>query len=76
MNDDQRHKLEEFFKVNHYFSGSYTEAEDFIKLDEEIKKLEEAEHIEKADRIFYLALPPSVFITVTQMIKDHCQSKR
>ncbi|XP_047122460.2 glucose-6-phosphate 1-dehydrogenase isoform X1 [Hydra vulgaris] len=75
VNDDQRSKLEEFFHVNYYFSGSYTEADDFIKLDEEIGKLEEAEHIEKSDRIFYLALPPSVFIVVTQMIKDYCQSK-
>jgi len=72
VKEDEKEKLNEFFKLNHYVAGSYDDPASFEKLEEGIKK---DECTENADRIFYLALPPSVFVPVTQMLKDHCESK-
>lgn len=72
MKEDQREKLEEFWEVNSYVAGSYDEPSGYIRLDEHIRS---KEITSKADRMFYLALPPSVFIPVTQKIHDHCESK-
>lgn len=72
VKEDEKEKLEEFFKINHYVSGAYDSPAAFENLNTEITKLETTN---ECDRIFYLALPPSVFIPVTQMVKDHCESK-
>lgn len=55
-------------------SGSYTEADAFAKLDSELKKLEGGAEV--ANRLFYLALPPSVFETVTTHIKGAAMSAK
>lgn len=77
MADDQKEKLEEFWKVNSYVAGSYDDPSGYQALDAHIRCTETncKEMTGKADRIFYLALPPSVFIPVTQKIHDHCESK-
>ena len=72
MAADQKEKLEEFWKVNSYVAGSYDDPSGYQALDDHISCKETTA---KADRIFYLALPPSVFIPVTQKIHDHCESK-
>ena len=72
VKEDEKDKLEAFFERNHYVAGSYDDPSAFEKLNAEISKFETTE---RSDRIFYLALPPSVFIPVTQMLKDHCESK-
>jgi glucose-6-phosphate 1-dehydrogenase len=41
----------------HYLSGKYTEAGDFQKLAETLTSLEDGQ----ANRLFYMALPPSIF---------------
>jgi len=71
VKEGEENKLEQFFAQNHYIAGSYDDADAFRNLDLELKKLETKAI---ADRIFYLALPPSVFTPVSQMIKDHCES--
>ena len=73
VKDDEKDKLDAFFKANHYVQGSYTEASAYQNLDVELKKLENGL---KANRIFYLALPPSVFMPVTENIKKCCMSSR
>eukprot|EP00795_Rhopilema_esculentum_P002043 gene2043-17609_t len=71
VKDDEKDKLDAFFKANYYVQGSYTEASAYQNLDVELKKLENGL---KANRIFYLALPPSVFMPVTENIKKCCMS--
>lgn len=64
-------KLEEFWAINSYVKGSYTEREAFENLNRAMLKLESGC---SGNRLFYLALPPSVFATVTSNIKACCMS--
>ena len=57
--------LEKFWAANHYFAGSYDKQEDFEHFNEEMVAVEKS----VANRLFYLALPPSVFKPVTSMLK-------
>jgi len=62
--------LEQFWAANSYVAGSYDKNEDFEIL---VKKMAEKEK-ECANRLFYLALPPSVFKQISSMIKVSCMS--
>ena len=65
--------MEKFWAINSYVAGSYTEESAFQNLNSEISKLEAGK--EAGNRLFYLALPPSVFADVTKHIKATCMSK-
>jgi glucose-6-phosphate 1-dehydrogenase len=67
---EMEEQLESFTKMCSYISGQYDEDSSFVKLEEHLQGLEtgRTEH----NRIFYMALPPSVFITVSQHIKKNC----
>ena len=70
---DMEHQLADFCKLCTYVSGQYDQDESFVELR---KHLEELEKGQKADnRVFYMALPPSVFTTVSQHIKKCCYPK-
>lgn len=71
VSDAQKEKLEAFWSVNSYVAGGYEDPEGYKTLDAHIKQRETTH---SNDRMFYLALPPSVFIPVTQMVKNHCES--
>ncbi|CAN7989364.1 unnamed protein product, partial [Ixodes hexagonus] len=71
IKDDENGKFSDFLKLNTYISGRYDSGEDFDKLNAELRKLEGS----SANRIFYLALPPTVFQAVATNIKQHCMSK-
>lgn len=64
-------KYEEFWKLNQYSAGSYTERIDFEKLNQDLSKFDTQSN---ANRLFYLALPPSVFETVTIHIRECCMA--
>ncbi|KAG8199155.1 hypothetical protein JTE90_015986 [Oedothorax gibbosus] len=68
VTDDQHAKLDKFFAANYYVSGTYEKTEDFAKLNEELQKLEKS----SSNRLFYLALPPTVFPVVTKNLKLKC----
>ena len=57
--------LEKFWAANQYVAGSYDKQEDFEHFNEEMVAVEKS----VANRLFYLALPPSVFKPVTSMLK-------
>ena len=57
--------LEQFWAANHYVAGSYDNQGDFQRLNQEMVAVEKG----IANRLFYLALPPSVFKPVTSMLK-------
>ncbi|GFV39354.1 glucose-6-phosphate 1-dehydrogenase [Trichonephila clavipes] len=73
VKDDQKQLLNQFFMVNSYVSGAYDKSDDFEKLNGHMKKLENAS---PSNRLFYLALPPTVFSIVTENLKLKCMSPK
>jgi len=69
VQENQKDQLKAFVKMNSYVAGSYTSSQDFQRLDEEIKKREKNG---RANRLFYLALPPTVYKDVTKNIRENC----
>ena len=68
MKEDEKERYDAFWKANFYVKGSYDTRRDFELLDQEMTKLSTI----RANRIFYLALPPSVFESVTSNIRATC----
>lgn len=71
VKDEEKEKYEQFWSLNHYVAGSYTERVDFEKLNQALLKFDTSSN---ANRLFYLALPPSVFENVTIHIKETCMA--
>merc|ERR1719449_27258 len=69
--EGEEETLERFWASNHYVAGSYDTQRDFEILNQEMASVEK----EHANRLFYLALPPSVFKPVTSMLKASCMSQ-
>ena len=65
-------KLEEFKALSSYFSGTYDEAAPFVDLNKYITQFEARYQTKECNRLFYLALPPSVFIPVAKNLREHC----
>ncbi|XP_062107193.1 glucose-6-phosphate 1-dehydrogenase, chloroplastic [Humulus lupulus] len=56
-------KMDEFLKRCFYHSGQYSSEEDFVELD---NKLKEKEAGKMAHRLFYLSVPPNIFVDVVR----------
>jgi len=70
---NQHGVLEEFKSACSYLSGTYDQPESFKKLEETIVEYEcTFPESTKANRLFYLALPPSVFAEVSKHLKENC----
>jgi glucose-6-phosphate 1-dehydrogenase len=65
-------KQEEFIKRCFYCSGQYDEAESFEKLSAELATHETGR---VANRIFYLSIPPTIFVSVAQNAARAASSK-
>lgn len=74
VKDSEAAKVDPFWAMNSYVKGSYTEKDAFENLNREMVKLEGDKTT--ARRLFYLALPPSVFAPVTSNIKESCMSTK
>ena len=74
LKDDQKAQVSEFFKLCYYVKGPYNEASGFINLNTELAKLGEGKDV--VHRLFYLALPPSVFMDASENIKQHCMGSK
>lgn len=72
VKEGEQERYEQFWGVNHYVRGSYDTRRDFELLDQEMQKVGTA----RANRIFYLALPPSVFDVVTSNLKACCMASQ
>uniref|UniRef100_A0A5B7A7U3 Glucose-6-phosphate 1-dehydrogenase n=1 Tax=Davidia involucrata TaxID=16924 RepID=A0A5B7A7U3_DAVIN len=66
-----------FLQLIKYVSGSYDTEEGFRLLDKEISAYEQLRNSVEGSsrRLFYLALPPSVYPPVCKMIKNCCMNK-
>jgi glucose-6-phosphate 1-dehydrogenase len=70
---DMEQQLAEFCAVCTYISGQYDKDESFVELEKHLQELEKGR--KEQNRIFYMALPPSVFTTVSQHLKKNCYPK-
>jgi glucose-6-phosphate 1-dehydrogenase len=66
-------QLDEFCEFCSYVSGQYDQDDSFIGLEKHMQEIEKGR--KENNRIFYMALPPSVFITVSQHLKRNCYPK-
>jgi glucose-6-phosphate 1-dehydrogenase len=66
-------KSEEFFARCVYVPGQYDQAKDFKALDALMCENERA--VSSVKRVFYLSIPPSIFVPVAQNAARECQSK-
>ncbi|EFJ23968.1 hypothetical protein SELMODRAFT_150322 [Selaginella moellendorffii] len=64
-----------FLELSTYISGAYDDDDSFRKLDKIISDYEAGKD-EPPRRLFYLALPPSVYPLVAGMIHKNCMNKR
>ncbi|KAI0068858.1 glucose-6-P dehydrogenase [Artomyces pyxidatus] len=64
-------KIEEFKKLSTYVSGGYEDDESFQNLEKHLKEIEATYQAPEKHRLFYLALPPSVFIPVATHVKKN-----
>ncbi|KAM9431422.1 glucose-6-phosphate 1-dehydrogenase isoform 2-T3 [Salvelinus alpinus] len=71
--DSEAERLSVFFSRNSYVSGKYTEESAFSNLHTHLLSLPGGG---EANRLFYLALPPSIYHDVTKNIKHHCMSTK
>ncbi|KAI7735149.1 hypothetical protein M8C21_030174 [Ambrosia artemisiifolia] len=56
-------KMEEFLKRCFYHSGQYDSEEHFAELDKKLKQKEEGK---LSNRLFYLSIPPNIFVDVVR----------
>lgn len=70
---DVEEQLEQFCSICTYIAGQYDQDEPFQQLDKHIIEIEQGR--KEGNRVFYMALPPSVFITVSQHLKRNCYPK-
>lgn len=73
MTETESDRLTAFFGRNSYISGNYTAESTFSELNAHIMSLPGASD---ANRLFYLALPPTIYHSVTKNIKHCCMSAK
>lgn len=73
VKSNEEEKYEEFWKLNHYIAGSYDQKKDFEQLNRKLQNFEEGI---TAHRLFYLALPPNVYESVTTRIRLTCMGDK
>ncbi|KAK1270584.1 Glucose-6-phosphate 1-dehydrogenase, cytoplasmic isoform [Acorus gramineus] len=68
--------LSKFLQLIKYVSGPYDGEEGFQLLNKEISQHEISKNSQEGSsrRLFYLALPPSVYPSVCKMIRHHCMN--
>lgn len=64
---DMEEQLGEFCKLCSYVSGQYDKDESFQELEKHLQGVEKGQ--KEKNRVFYMALPPSVFIPVSQHLR-------
>jgi glucose-6-phosphate 1-dehydrogenase len=60
-------KMNAFLERCFYVQGQYKSSESFVNLQKEMRKVEKAE---KVNRLFYMAIPPSIFVDVGRAISE------
>lgn len=71
VKDSEKKAFDKFWERNSYIAGSYDKKKDFEALEKHLQSIKKG-----ASRLFYLALPPSVYETVTSNVQANCMTKR
>lgn len=74
VEDGEEKKLDEFWKLNHYYVGNYSSRVDYELFNKELNNYEWTHN--SSNRIYYIALPNAMIETVTQNLKAICGSTR
>lgn len=69
---DAKTKLSQFLELTTYHAGKYDEDASWEDLARYVEKVEG--NTEKKNRLFYVALPPSVFLDVAKGVRNHVYS--
>lgn len=69
-------KIETFKQILTYIAGDYEDGTAFDKLNDHLNEIEARYQTKECNRIFYLALPPTVFIPVARNLREHCYQAR
>lgn len=73
LNQEKEGQLwKQFWAINSYLKGSYDQACDFKALNASIESIKTTHKHSYVNRLFYLALPPIVYASVSQLIREHC----
>ena len=75
---EEENKYKKFVALNYYLAGSYDKAEGFQALNAKILEVSKIYSKSNPDchRIFYLALPPSVYTSVTKLLSENCKADK
>ncbi|KAF7714227.1 Glucose-6-phosphate 1-dehydrogenase [Penicillium ucsense] len=68
-------QLDQFCQLCTYVSGQYDQDDSFINLNKHLEQIEKDRQAKTHNRVFYMALPPSVFTTVSEQLKRNCYPK-
>lgn len=71
-NDAHVKALGEFLELCSYHRAAYDKPEGFEELEKAIDTLDEQSGVSESHRLYYLALPPSVFTVVATNLKKYC----
>lgn len=71
-NQEIAKQIEAFKKILSYIPGDYDKGDAFDNLNKHLEEIESSYQTKACNRIFYLALPPTVFIPVAKNLKQHC----
>ena len=75
MKPEDAAAFESFMKLQVYVKGGYDAAEGFEALETKIQQLKSQFGATDVNRLFYLAVPPSVYQDITRLLQAHCMSK-
>ena len=71
--DQVKEQLDRFCNICTYVSGHDAGDKPYEELRHHLEQLERGKLAQ--NRIFYMALPPSIFISVSEQLKKYCYSK-
>ncbi|KAI9014918.1 glucose-6-phosphate dehydrogenase [Gaertneriomyces semiglobifer] len=74
-NDEEKKQLKEFLSRCTYISGQYDQDDSYRKLNEAVNNIQK-KYKGAWNRVFYMALPPSVFIPASQGLKKFVYSDK
>ncbi|QPG76160.1 hypothetical protein FOA43_003546 [Brettanomyces nanus] len=70
--EESKKLVDQFLELCFYHSGQYDQAEGYEELTKSIEKFEAERGVKEPHRLFYLALPPGVFVPVAERVKKYC----
>lgn len=75
-NKDVANAVESFKQLSTYIPGDYEDGAAFDTLRAHIEEIESSYQSKERNRIFYFALPPTVFVPVAKNLKEHCYNDK